>query len=309
MQHAGKYHGGLIFFGSDVLDLGKATQIVAEVVAAFCHHVDRRSVLTGGRGRVTCSDWVVKLASRAVEPLSDSMQRRARLDAVGHLTSNGAREWPTHQLVITFCAADPDQADEDHALRLLAETLRRLVLASDPRFVEWRSSDRLVPADKFAPAMAQLSLPVCTGASNVRSRFGPVDRDAQRLSGRYDEFLGAGRQMRRTFLNEPDPETVLTRALQPPLPVETPLVHRLATWSLTGVIATLSGPVGLSVAAVNVLRGEDMRLNTHVLALAGAIAMLSSSGALANVMSVLPVYPELFISLIRFHPDVKDWPC
>ena len=34
-------------------------------------------------------------------------------------------------------------------------------------------------------------------------------------------------------------------------------VRRLAIWWLTGVVVCLPGPVGLSMAVVNLMRGED----------------------------------------------------
>ena len=66
-------------------------------------------------------------------------------------------------------------------------------------------------------------------------------------------------------------------------------IRRLATWGMTGVVTLMSGPVGLSMAAVNLARGEDFRLNTHVLSLTGLLVMLQSSGALAGAVSYLPL--------------------
>lgn len=288
MQHTGMFHGGLVFYGDEDLGIEKATELVADTLEAFCQQIDRRTALSNGRARVTSARWMVKLATRPVPQPTDSERRRARLDAVGHLIPDDAADWPQRRLVVTFCAADPTRVDEDNALRLLAETLRRLVLASDPRFVEWRTQDRLVPAQKFAAAMAQLSLPKCAGADDPPSRFGPVDSDARRLSVRYDEYATDDPKQSRTLFDSLGPELALAYALNPPEPAQRHCWQRLAIWGLTGVIATVSGPVGLSVAAVNVLRGEDMRLNSHVLALTVSIGTLSSSGALASVISTLP---------------------
>ncbi len=43
------------------------------------------------------------------------------------------------------------------------------------------------------------------------------------------------------------------------------------------------------MAAINLTKGEDFRLNTHVLALTGFIVSLSSSGILASAVSALPI--------------------
>ncbi len=289
MQHTGMFHGGLVFYEDNDLGLAKATDLVAGTMEAFCHQIDRRSTLSNGRARVTSARWMVKLATRAVPQPTDSERRRSQLDAVGHLIPEEATEWPQRRLVVTFCAADPTRVDEDHALRLLAETLRRLVLASEPRFVEWRAQDRLVPAQQFASAMAQLSLPKCAGADDdPPGPFGSIDTDAQRLSVRYDEYSTVDPRQRRTLFDSLGPELALAYTLTPPEPPEQPWWQRMAIWGLTGAITVVSGPVGLSVAAVNVLRGEDMRLNSHVLALTVSIGVLSSSGALASVVGSLP---------------------
>jgi hypothetical protein len=64
-------------------------------------------------------------------------------------------------------------------------------------------------------------------------------------------------------------------------------VGRLAAWGMTGVVYTISAPVAISLAAVNLARGENIRLNTHALALTGGIAALHGSGMLDRIMSVV----------------------
>ena len=66
-------------------------------------------------------------------------------------------------------------------------------------------------------------------------------------------------------------------------------VRRLATWGMTGMMVFLSGPVAVSMAAVNLVRGEDFRLNTHVLALTGFLVTMQSSGMLSSVVAHLPI--------------------
>ena len=66
-------------------------------------------------------------------------------------------------------------------------------------------------------------------------------------------------------------------------------IRRLTAWGMTGMLVFLSGPVALSMAAVNLVKGEDFRLNTHVLALTAFVASFSGSGLLSNALSYLPV--------------------
>ncbi|MEM1005458.1 MAG: hypothetical protein AAGK26_08755, partial [Pseudomonadota bacterium] len=62
---------------------------------------------------------------------------------------------------------------------------------------------------------------------------------------------------------------------------------RLSSWCLTGVVASMSTPIALSMAAVNLIRGEDFRLNTQVLVFTMAIVALNASNAFADVAQAL----------------------
>lgn len=66
-------------------------------------------------------------------------------------------------------------------------------------------------------------------------------------------------------------------------------VGRLAIWWLPGVVVCLPGPVGVSMAVVNLMRGEDFRFNTHVLALTGFLVVSTLNGMVAQVVSALPI--------------------
>jgi len=58
---------------------------------------------------------------------------------------------------------------------------------------------------------------------------------------------------------------------------------------MTGMMVFLSTPVAASMAAVNLIRGEDFRMNTQVLSLTGLLVSLQSSGALASAVSYIPM--------------------
>ena len=47
--------------------------------------------------------------------------------------------------------------------------------------------------------------------------------------------------------------------------------------------------MALSVAAVNLLRGEDLRLNTQVLSLTALVVTLHASGVLHSLAAELPL--------------------
>ena len=58
----------------------------------------------------------------------------------------------------------------------------------------------------------------------------------------------------------------------------------LTSWGMTGVVLAL---IAISMAAVNLIRGEDFRLNTQMLAFTTAIFGPSTSNAFAGVANGL----------------------
>jgi hypothetical protein len=66
-------------------------------------------------------------------------------------------------------------------------------------------------------------------------------------------------------------------------------IERLGAWVLTGGAATICLPVAASLSVVNLLKGEDFRLNTQMLSLSGLGVVLNSNGAFAQVLAALPI--------------------
>lgn len=65
-------------------------------------------------------------------------------------------------------------------------------------------------------------------------------------------------------------------------------VLRLATWAISGVIAFIALPVAITLFIINLLRGEDFRLNAQALSVTGLLVVLQAQGALANVLALWP---------------------
>ena len=167
--------------------------------------------------------------------------------------------------------------------------------------VEWLDPTTVLPAGKFVNAVTKVSPRRVQGRQQVLDvedhRFLPVEETEDTICSRYDEMRGQSGAAQA----QPEPgEDDLARAFRSDDPMddgdvidgETDAesdIRRLATWGLTGVVACLSGPVGLSMAAVNLMRGEDFRLNTHVLALTGFLAVSTSTGMMSQVVSALPI--------------------
>ena len=64
-------------------------------------------------------------------------------------------------------------------------------------------------------------------------------------------------------------------------------VRRLAVWGMTLMMAFLSAPVALLMAVVNLVRGEDLRINTHVLTITTLIFLAVPAGALELIAAQL----------------------
>jgi hypothetical protein len=66
-------------------------------------------------------------------------------------------------------------------------------------------------------------------------------------------------------------------------------IERLGAWVLTGGAATICLPVAASLSVINLLKGEDFRLNTQMLSLSGLGVVLNGNGAFAQVLDALPI--------------------
>ena len=82
----------------------------------------------------------------------------------------------------------------------------------------------------------------------------------------------------RTYAETPPPPMPEAEAPQPRPRAPRNDLQRLTAWAMTGCIATLSLPVAASLAAVNLIRGEDFRLNTQVLSMTVLVASVPAYG-------------------------------
>jgi len=178
----------------------------------------------------------------------------------------------------------------------------RMVDAYAADYVEWLDPETVLTTDEFLGAFSSVSPRRVRGRQQIiddgAPRFAPIDETEPGLGVRYDAISG-----QKLFSGHDGPvslseEEALSLAFRlDPRPDEfDPTedepdsdIRRLATWGMTGVLVTLSAPVGISMAAVNLARGEDFRLNTHVLSLSGLLVVLQSSGALAEAVALLPI--------------------
>ena len=163
------------------------------------------------------------------------------------------------QVVLSVQTASPDRpAHPDHAARVLKAMISRALADCTADLIAWQSEEVLLDRAEFAalhlPGPDRPRRPVRPGPP-VRPR--PVSR----------------------------PEHVpLTQLLDPaagPDMAERRL--RAASWLMTGMVATVSLPVGAALYVHGAARGTDLRRVSQSIALCGLFALLESKGLLAGM--------------------------
>lgn len=295
MTDKGRYHGGLVFFGYKDGDLGRFTRIVAETLEDYGHPVERRGVLDRQQASITASHYHITLTMTGVMPASEHMCRARRLDRLGKLDPGRqpVSDVPA-RMVIDICAADPVRDDADISQLLLVVMLYRLVDHCEARAVEWLEPETVLDLAQFIAAFTELSphiLPFAYPGVQVATASplepAPLARQKPRLitrRPRRESTAQAG--LVETFRGAPEP--VAARVSNRKDDAQSN-IRRLAIWGMTGMLAFLSAPVAAAMATVNLIRGEDFRMTTQVLSLTGLLVVLQSSGAIASVMSRLPM--------------------
>ena len=303
MSHTGRYHGGLVFFGDPDQALDRFTRIVTATLEDYGHMVERQSIMDAGNARVLASHYLVKL-TLAEAP-----------EAIYELKMNNKS---LQRLEISLCPVSAGQDDKDISELMLVVMLYRMVDVFATRSIEWLDPETVLSREQFLEAFTNVS-PRRVQVTNVYPRrvqgrghgrqeiiepsdvaFHSVEETAHDLAERYDALSDQSAQDEEFAMIDLTDEETLALAFRftahtDDVDAITPEEHaqndirRLATWGMTGMVAFLSAPVALSMAAVNLARGEDFRLNTNVLSLTGLLVMLQSTGALASVVSYLPL--------------------
>ena len=289
MAQSGKYHGGLVFFGNPDHALDRFTRIVTATLEDYGHPVERQSILDSHQSRIVASHYMVKLN------LADSP------DAIFELKMNGKS---LQRLEISLCPVSAGLDDKDISELMLVVMLYRMVDLYATRSIEWLAPETQLTVDQFLEAFTNVSPRQVRGHQETLEAgdapFNPVDETEQGLADHYDRLAGQPAHEDEFGLIDLSDEETLALAyrftarpnvidITPPQETAQNDIRRLAAWGMTGMVAYLSAPVALSMAAVNLVKGEDFRLNTNVLSLTGLLVMLQSSGAVASAVSYLPL--------------------
>ena len=301
MEQKDRYHSALIIAGFSDDQLAGLGDTVASTMEDYGHPVERVSLQDDCSIRVTASHYVIKLTKTQHMAPGEDGQRTIRFDNLSSaVAQSGNRQG---RVQIEMFPADPARDDGDISEMLMVVMLYRMIEDYAVEMVEWLDPLTLLTAQQFLDVFANIAPTVVTkemqDAAFDPFRYEPLN-DLTKLTGYHHAdkpamVLDADFSMSKGPRDE-DLVTVAMRADDDPEGIARLAkeareddIRRLASWGMTGVIAFMSAPVAASMAVVNLARGEDFRLNTHVLALTGFLVTASSSGALADAVARLPL--------------------
>ena len=149
---------------------------------------------------------------------------------------------------------------------VLIIVMYRLTQALRPVAVEWLDAQAVIPAEAFLAAFDGVDS--AESAQAARSRRSSASTTDEAPAPELSEEQHIAKRLRVDSFAIP-----ATRAEQARNDIQ-----RLTAWAMTGCVATVSLPVAASLAAVNLIRGEDFRLNTQVLSFTALVGTVSGFG-------------------------------
>ncbi|KUJ82385.1 hypothetical protein AVO44_02425 [Ruegeria profundi] len=295
------YHGGLQFNGEAEGAIERFGRIVAATLEDYGHLIERKSVLSSTEASIVSSQYLVSLTLDVQQPAKED--RFERMDRAAGLKTaeRPTTVLPENRLTITITPVSALLDDSEISELMLVVILYRMVDICATQRVEWLSPNTVLTVEQFMSAFNTLT------PSKPRKRkqifeavtgpFAGLDIAEEDLDEPQKKALSpAARPIQLSdeqllsiaFRTEPIEQPTDGNEDTPPLNHEHPSdILRLTSWGLTGAVASVSVPIAVSLAAVNLIKGEDFRLNTQVLAYTVAISAISTSGAIAGVANAL----------------------
>lgn len=290
------YHGGLQFSGSTEGALDRSCDIVAATLEDYGHLVERKSFLNPSEASIITSQYLIRLTLETDEQAA--FDRYERMDRAAGLKTLARKPvtLPRNRLAITISPASELLDDSELSELMMVVILYRMVDICSTQRVEWLSRNTVLTVEQFLSAFdsiaprkqrdrkqifeaisgpfAGLDLPQVEPADPAPVKARPIElSDEQLLSIAFREEPGPTIGTQTDAEDEDRPSDIL----------------RLTSWGMTGALVSISGPVALSMAAVNLIRGEDFRLNTQVLSLTTAIFALNTTNAFGELAKVMGI--------------------
>lgn len=299
MTQTGRYHGGLVFFGEQDSSIDRYCRIVTATLEDYGHPVERQSILSQSEARITASRYAVKLKLGPLQRVPGAAGEDA-----ADITRVAEEARPRMRLELELCPVDAILDDTDQSQLLVVVMLFRMVDTFGAEHIEWLTPETVIPRDRFLGLFRGAS-PLQVhgrreGPGDTDERFAPVDETEAGLTDRFETLTIDRAPAGQAGSIAVSDDEALAMAFRSDAPADEVAadtaeddaendIRRLASWGMTGVVGFMCAPVAVSLAAVNLARGEDFRLNTHVLSLTGFLVVIQSSGALASVVAQLPI--------------------
>ncbi|WP_299076176.1 hypothetical protein [uncultured Ruegeria sp.] len=300
MARKNSYHGGLQFDGDTEGAIERFGTIVAATLEDYGHLVERKALLSETEASIVSSQYMVRLSLDT--DTGDEEDRYERMDRAAGLKTI-VRPYvssPRNRMAITVTPVSPLMDDAEVSELMLVVILYRMVDICSTRRVEWLSPHTVLTIEQFMSAFDTLAPSRQRDRKQIfRSVTGQFagldiadpdieDTDTPETAPRPIQLSDEQLLSIAFRTEEQEPAAVDTHATTEEDDPERPSdVLRLSSWCVTGVIASVSTPIAMSMAAVNLIRGEDFRLNTQVLVFTVAIVALNASNAFADVAVVL----------------------
>ncbi len=157
---------------------------------------------------------------------------------------------------------------------IMRHIVRTALVQSEADYVEWMDPNILLTREEFLEAVSEDNRMV------LQSEM--VAEDEMIVIGDDGPFSPVDNDLSRLFSQVPAPAAAAARLPSLVAGTEASANRRMkiATWALTGVVASLSAPVAAGLMVMNAGRGADFRLATQMLALTGLGTVLHANGML-----------------------------
>ncbi|WP_254430420.1 MULTISPECIES: hypothetical protein [unclassified Ruegeria] len=293
------YHGGVQFDGEAKDALTHFSDIVAATLEDYGYQVERKAQLSETEASIVSSQYLVRLTLDSLPQHADPRYQRMDNAAGLKTLERQKSKQPENRLALTVTPVSAILDDTEVSELMLVVMLYRMIDICSTRRIEWLSEKTVLTAEQFLSAFDSFAprrlrdkkqifdvisgpfagLNMANHEADVVAFAEPTARPIQLTD---DQLLSIA------FRTEPVDGEGSEQVLVTCAPEEQPSdILRLSSWGMTGAIASVSAPIALSLAAVNLIRGEDFRLNTQVVALTVALFGLNTSGAIAGVTSAI----------------------
>ncbi|TNJ40889.1 hypothetical protein [Phaeobacter sp. B1627] len=295
---ATSFRGKLGFADRSETTLSTASTIVVNTLQEYGHEVDQFQARRAHRISLDCDQYTVGICHRR------SPTPMRQLDGEACRSS----------LAVTLTPRYPDHTDEELSEMLMARVLYDLLGELDATTVEWLDTGVVLDRAAFLAVFAaegvqvaqDIQTPIDTATAKPIGRTPPLlvgeildpdttarpaprsaakSRQASRRSrfASVEETFGGltlecDRIIERRDTSRDSGFTQACRKLTDFVSPQAWTPNKASAWVMTAILAILALPLGITAAAVNLVRGGDIRFSVQMMLVLAFIMFLQSSG-------------------------------